>query len=461
MLNVVTSRSGTDCRGNCRREVLQIGSLALGGLTLTDLLSARALAAKQGRVTKDTSVILLFLTGGPSQIETFDPKLTAPSEYRSVTGEVASRIPGFTLGGTFERLAQHADKLAVVRSFSHDNADHTKAAELVMRGGNPVHQAGIGALAASLRGISHGQTGMPTHIYLGAKEVDRQFDKERQRLLEAAGPGTLGGAFAPFSLGGEGQLDQDMQLHLSRVRLEDRVSLYHALDRIQRQIDARGAMAGFDQFEQQAWELVLGKSRTAFDLSQENPRLIERYDTSRFLTGIKVQRPSALGRQLLLARRLCEAGCGFITIHNPGWDMHGGDTQMNMPDGMRALGSPVDHAVSAFLEDVADRGLSDRILLMITGEFGRTPRVRDNGGRDHWPRLSTLAFAGGGLRMGQVIGRSTAKAEEPQSDPITPEHLLATVMHVLFDVPQLLRDSSVPRDIRTLQTRSRPIAELV
>lgn len=461
MLHLATSRSGIDCRGICRRDVLQIGSLSLGGLTLIDLLSLRALAANPGRASKNTSVILLFLTGGPSQIETFDPKMTAPSECRSVTGEVASRIPGFTLGGTFERLAQHTDKLAVVRSFSHDNADHTKAAELVMRGGNPVHQAGIGSLAASLRGISHFQTGMPTHVYLGAKEVDRQFDKERQRLLEAAGPGTLGGAFAPFSLGGDGQLDQDMQLHLSRVRLEDRVSLYHALDRIQRQIDARGTMAGFDQFEQQAWELVLGKSRAAFDLSQENPRLIERYDTSRFPTGIKVQRPSTLGRQLLLARRLCEAGCGFITIHNPGWDMHGGDTQLNMPDGMRILGTPVDHAVSAFLEDVADRGLSDRILLIITGEFGRTPRVRDNGGRDHWPRLSTLAFAGGGLRMGQIIGRSTAKAEEPQSDPITPEHVLATVMHALFDVPQLIRDAGIPRDILTLLTRSRPISELV
>src|SRR5439155_13571157 len=133
------------------------------------------------------------------------------------------------------------------------------------------------------------------------------------------------------------------------------------------------------KFEQQAFDILLAKSAAAFDLSKENPRVLERYDTSRFCTGLKQYRASTLGKQLLLARRLCEAGCGFVTIHNPGWDMHGGDTQLNMPDGMQRLGSPVDHAVSAFLEDVAERGLSERILLIITGEFGRTSRLKDNG----------------------------------------------------------------------------------
>ena len=141
--------------------------------------------------------------------------------------------------------------------------------------------------------------------------------------------------------------------------------------------------------------------------------------------------------------------------------MHGGDTQLNMPGGMEELGRPVDHAVSAFLEDVAERGLSDKILLIITGEFGRTPRVKDNGGRDHWPRLSTLAFAGGGLRMGQAIGQSTAKAEEPRSEPITLDSLFATVMHVLFDVPKLRTQAGVPREIITLLERGKPIRELV
>jgi uncharacterized protein (DUF1501 family) len=424
-------------------------------------LSARARAAAAETPVKETSIILLFLTGGPSQIETFDPKMTAPREYRSVTGDVASNIPGVALGGTFSRLARHADKLALVRSFSHDVSDHTKAVEQVMRGGNTIHHAGMGAFAARLRGTSRPGTGLPTHVYLSAREVDRQFEKERQRLLEATGPGELGGANAPFPVGGDGQLNRDMQLGIARARLDDRMALHRALDRLNRQVDARGAMRQLDQFEEQALELVLGKSRTAFDLSNEDPRLVEAYDTGSYLTGITQDRPSTLGRQLLLARRLCEAGCGFVTIHNPGWDMHGGKTQMNIPEGMRRLGTPVDHAVSAFLEDVADRGLSDKILLIITGEFGRSPRVSDNGGRDHWPRLSTLAFAGGGLRMGQVIGRSTAKAEEPQSDPITLDSLFATVMHVLFDVPALSAEASQPRDIASLLSRSRPIAELI
>jgi uncharacterized protein (DUF1501 family) len=461
MLDLVANNACRNCEGNTRREFLQVGTLALGGLSLAGLLSARARAAAAGKAAKETSVVLLFLTGGPSQIETFDPKMAAPAEYRSVTGDVASNIPGVALGGTFTGLARHADKMAFVRSFTHDTSDHTKAVEQVVRGGNPIHQAGMGAVAARLRGTSRPGTGMPTHVYLSSQEVDRQFDKERQRLLDATGPGGLGGANGPFPVGGDDQIGRDMQLCISQTRLDDRLALNRALDRLNRQVDARSVMRGLDEFEQQALELVLGKSRAAFDLSNEAPRLVERYDTSGYRTGITQDRPSALGRQLLLARRLCEAGCGFITIHNPGWDMHGGDTQMNMPDGMLRLGRPVDHAVSAFLEDVAQRGLSDRILLIITGEFGRTPRVKDNGGRDHWPRLTTLAFAGGSLRMGQVIGRSSSKAEEPISDPVTLDNLFATVMHVLFDVPSLSVQTDVPRDIASLLARNRPIPELL
>jgi uncharacterized protein (DUF1501 family) len=463
MLKIFPGGSGgrTTRAGQTRREFLEVGTLALGSLSLPALLSARARAAAAGHSVKDTAVVMLFLTGGPSQIETFDPKMTAPAEYRSVTGDVASKIPGVALGGTFTGLARHVDKLALVRSFSHDSSDHTKAVELVMRGGNTIHHAGMGAFATRLRGTSRPGTGMPTHIYLSSQEVDRQFEKERQRLLDAAGPGELGGANGPFPVGGDSQLNRDLQLRIAPNRLGDRLALHRALDRLNRQVDARGAMRQLDEFEEQALELVLGQSRAAFDLSTEDPRLVESYDTSRYQTGITQDRPSTLGRQMLLARRLCEAGCGFVTIHNPGWDMHGGPTQMNMPDGMRRLGRAVDHAVSAFLEDVSSRCLSEKILLIITGEFGRTPRVKENGGRDHWPRLSTLAFAGGGLRMGQVIGRSTARAEEPQSDPITLDNLFATVMHVLLDVPALNVDGRVPREIASLLSRSRPIAELI
>lgn len=458
MLQLTTDRAARNCSGKSRREFLQIGSLGLGGLSLASLLAARADAASE--TVKDVSVVMLFLTGGPSQVETFDPKMTAPSEFRSVTGAAKSKLPGVAFGGTFERLASLAYRMAVVRSFSHNNSNHTGAVQDVMRGANPT-KAGMGSLVARLRGTSHPQSGMPTHIYLGSKEVDRQFDKERLRLLEATGPGTMGGAYGPFQIGGDGHVNQNMRLRIDRARLDDRLALQKALDQLNRQIDARGQMQGFDKFEQQALELILGKSRAAFDISTEDPRLVERYDTSRFQTGITKQRPSTLGKQMLLARRLCEAGCGFITIHNPGWDMHGGNTQLNMPHGMKTLGRPVDRAVGAFLEDVQQRGLSEKILLIITGEFGRTPKVKDNGGRDHWPKLSTLAFAGGGLQMGQVVGHSTAKAEQPRSEPITIDHLTATVLHALFDTAALRVQRNLPREIVSLIDRGKPIAELI
>ena len=458
MLELMLRNRRPQCQGGSRREFLQIGSLALGGLTLPRLLAARAMTTGNN---KDKSVVLLFLTGGPSQIETFDPKVDAPSGHRSATGAIQTNFPGVRFGGTFPQLASLASELAVVRSFTHGESDHTKAVQQVIRGGNPINKAGLGAIASRLRGTSHPETGMPTHVYLSAQEIDRQFNKERLRLLEAGGAGELGGGYGPFQIGAGGQMSERMKLKIPRDRLDDRLSLNRALDQLHRTVDSDPAMDDVDQFERQALELILGKTRRAFDLSQEDPRLVERYDTSSFQTGIHADRRSTLGKQMLLARRLCEAGCGFVTIHNPGWDMHGGNTQLDMPHGMEELGRPVDRAVSAFLEDVRQRGLSEKILLVITGEFGRTPRLKDNGGRDHWPRLSTLAFAGGGLRMGKVVGRSSSKAEEPASEPVTLDQLFATVMHALFDVPGLRQQVNLPPEIASLLERGQPIRELV
>lgn len=456
MLEIITGRDTSN-----RREFLQIGTLALGGLTLPHLLETQAALRAQGRPERNKSIVMLFLTGGPSQIETFDPKMMAPSDVRSITGEVKTPLPGVTFGATFPLISQFADRMAVVRSFTHDESDHTRAVQQVMRGGNSVNNAGLGSLTARLRGTNHADTGMPTQVYLSENEVDKQFNKERLRLLEAAGPGQMGGAYGPFQAGGASESSNNMQLRIAHPRLDDRLALRRALDRLNRQVDIHGTMGDFDKFESQAMDLLFGKSKSAFDVSLEAPRLLARYDTSRFAAGIHQDQSSSLGHQMLLARRLCEAGCGFVTVHNAGWDMHGGPTQYNMPNGMRELGRPVDHAVSAFLEDVHARGLNDRILLIITGEFGRTTRVKENGGRDHWPRLSTLAFAGGGLRMGQVIGQSSADAGEPQSDPVTLDHLFATVMHTLFDVSRLRLEANLPRDIAALLERERPIPQLM
>ena len=189
--------------------------------------------------------------------------------------------------------------------------------------------------------------------------------------------------------------------------------------------------------------------------------MLARYDTAQFSTGFKKFRPSALGRQLLLARRLCERGCIFVTIQNPGWDMHADSNNHAIVRGMEMLGRPVDHAISVFLDDLADRRLERDVLLVVTGDFGRTPRLNKAGGRDNWPKLSTLAFAGGGLSMGQVIGQSTSKAEAPATTPVTLDQVLSNVMHYLFDLARLRLQAGVPREISRALEESTPIKELI
>jgi hypothetical protein len=422
MLNVVSDRMFRDCDGTTRREFLKIGALGAGALTLPNLLAARAQAAAAGKKVKNTSVVWIWLAGGPTHVETFNPNMGAPVEYRSTTGEVATRIPGVTIGGTFPKIASVADKMAIVRSFAHTDSGHAGGTHFVMTGydnrnldnGGTSNRPAIGAIVARVRGTNHPQTGMPTYVRMG-----NPFRSGTD------GPAFLGTAYSPFDPAG--QALKNMQMAVSEKRLDDRRALLTSLDRINNVVDRSGMMEGIDRFEQQAFNLVLGGAADAFDLKHENPKLVKRYG-------------KGLGEQLLRARRLCEAGCGFVTMTYGGWDMH-----QKIKDNMERRAPELDRAVAAFVEDVHQRGLSDNILLVITGEFGRTPKVNRNGGRDHWAPLSTLALSGGGLNMGQVVGESTPKADLPRTQPIRPQDLMATVFHVLGIDPQVQFNNNTGR----------------
>jgi hypothetical protein len=435
MLHVSGVRRNPACDGKSRRDFLKIGALGIGGLTLTDLLKARAQQTESGKQSRNTSVVWLWLGGGPTHVETFDPKMSAPVEFRSVTGSVKTNVAGMELGGNFKKMARLGDKLAVVRSFAHRNSGHGGGTHWVMTGydfppadnGQAPIKPGLGSILSRYRGANNAASGLPMYVRLGGILGD--------------GPAWLGSAYSPFDTSGNSRRNMDLKVALSQ--LQDRRSLLKSFDTMNREIDRSGLVSGLDSIESQAFDLILSRAREAFDVSREDPKLRDRYGKDQ------------LGSQMLLARRLCEAGVGFVTLHFGGWDMHG-----NIKQGMDNLGPKVDEAVSAFIEDVNNRGLEKDILLVISGEFGRTPRINGGAGRDHWAPLSTLALAGGGLKMGQVVGESSEKVEVPKTTPITPQDLMATVFHVL-GIPQDLHYKDPSGRPIPMINGGKPIAELV
>ncbi len=443
-----------------RRDFLRIGSLALGGLSLPGLLAARASAAPAKALATGKSVILLFMQGGPSQFETFDPKMTAPADIRSAIGEVATSIPGVTFGSLLPKLARLADRLAIVRSFTTGDANH----DIKLVVGRDTGGANLGSLYARAVGPTRPRTGMPTNALLLPRSVDPSTGAPSTNFGQFEATGSLGSGYAPFVPGGEGNLQKDMQLNLPLDRLDARRELLTGLDRWRRAMDAAndsvdGDSGSGESLREQAFSTILGGVAGAFDLSKEDPRTVERYDTAPLVRPDQISQKwnnyshycdnaKSLGKLLLLARRLCEAGCGFVTVTtNFVWDMHADVNNAGVAEGMRYMGPPLDHAVSALVEDLAQRGLSDQILLVCCGEMGRTPRLNANGGRDHWGNLAPLLLAGGGLKMGQVIGQSNRDGSEPATEPVRIKNLIATVLGSLVDLGELRITRGMPNEL--------------
>jgi hypothetical protein len=415
--------TGRTCDGLSRRNFLQVGSLGIAGLTLPNLLRAK----EAGAALNNKSVIWVWLGGGPTHVETFDPKMDAPREYRSTTGECKTNIPGVSIGGTYPKLAKCMDSMALVRSFAHGNSSHGTGTTWVMTGYNDrtKMRPSMGSIIAKAKGTAHPVTGLPSYVRIGGIGSD--------------GPGWLGTRFQALSP--TGQARKNMELSVDANRFQSRHALLDSIDVINRKMDRSGQMEGLDGFEQQAFDLVLGSAKDAFDIKKEDPKVRARYGRG-------------LGEQLLLARRLTAAGSRFVNIQYGGWDMHG-----KIQNAMKSRSPQMDQGLSALIEDLKASGQLDDTLLVVTGEFGRTPRVNSKGGRDHWGRLCTLMLAGGGLEMGQVIGKSSPKLEDPAERHITPQDMLATVIKMFGLDPKLQFMNNQGRPTYVVED-GRPITEL-
>lgn len=449
------------CPGpSSRRTFLQAGALALGGVGLRDVLAARAEA---GVPRRDTAVILLYLHGGPSQLETYDLKPEAPSEYRSVFRSIPTRVPGMEICELFPLQAAQAHRFALVRSLHHDVNIHSDGGIVVLTGKRPTvldpnsqsksEHPDLGSIASRVRGP--GPDGLPAYVAIPqAPYMTRPTYLGRQHEAFAArDPSTPDYRPAQLSLGG----GRDARM------LEDRRRLLARIDRFRAEHDPSGGMQAADEYRNLAFELLTSpRVAAAFDLRQEPDALRDRY--GRHLWG----------QGCLLARRLAEAGTAVVTLfidtpkNGPeftNWDDHvmNAGRPGHFGGFMRTRLPYLDQCLAALIADLYDRGLDRRVMVVVVGEFGRTPRlsVNANGtGRDHWPQAYTALLAGGGLRTGQVVGATNARAEHPTERPLTPQDLLATIYRHLGIDPARTFDDFTGRPMPVL-FHGEPIRELV
>jgi hypothetical protein len=438
MLILQTGKPARNCQGMTRRCALKAGLLGASGLALPDLLKLRAESAAR----KDTAVILIWLDGGPSQLETYDPKPDAPAEYRGPYGVINTRVPGIHISETLPHHARHADKMVFVRSVHHDNGDHFAGGHWMLTGrfgSTAANMApmypGIGAYTARVRGAN--RAGLPAFVGLPAAQSIYLFPGYQ-------GAAYLGPAYNPFDVDREskylaanakmriGSPKWLKQFDVERAkRTSSQRGLLTSFDTLRRDLDTSGVVDAMDRYQQQALEMILGgRARTAFDVDREDPKVADRYGQGPW------------GRYTLMARRLVEAGVTFVTVDMPHWDDHS-----RIKEGHGYKLPHLDQAVGGLMDDLTERGLLERVLVVVMGEFGRTPKLNTGQpgipipGRDHWGNAISVMMAGGGLKGGQVVGATNAKAEFPVARPLNPADIHATIYHVLgIDPNQTFKD---------------------
>jgi len=433
------------CDGVSRRNFIRIGALGLGGLALPQLLQAEAAS---GIRRSHKAVIMIYLPGGPPHQDTFDLKLDAPPEIRGEFRPISTNVPGLQICEHLPRIAKVCDKLAVIRSIADAVDDHTDFMCMTGRrkanpppGGWPTFGAVVSKVLGSVN------AGAPPFVGLEPKMQHRPYN--------AANPGFLGAAHNAFRPQAEGK--SDMVLNGVTVdRLADRRALLASFDGFRREVDSSGLMEGVDAFRQQAFGMLTSsRLLEALDVSKENAKLRERYGKG----DPKVHGDAApmLNEQFLVARRLVEAGARVVTVAYGFWDYHGNNFK-----NARADLPLFDQALSALLTDLHERGMDRDVSVVVWGEFGRTPTINKDGGRDHWPRASFALLSGGGMRMGQVIGATDRLGGEPNARPVTFGEVFATIYHKLgLDVNKVTVNDLSGRPMFLVPEGAQPMRELV
>lgn len=428
------------CQSISRRAFVQVGASTVLGLSLGDWLKQKAHGSRPGTAK---SVVLLWLWGGPSQLDTFDPKPQAPLEYRGPFGTIPTKIPGVRFTELFPKLAGVSDHLAVVRSLHTTSNDHGVAGTIgltgsasggVDLGGKPLagtpRPATGSVVARAIRPLSKGRTEagqLPPFLVIGGKL------HQGKKPIIGEGGGPLGALYDPFRLEYDplhGTKVPALQLapDLSPDRIDDRATLMKALDIVERRTDQVRTTNALDDYRSQALGMLTSaKARTMFDLTQEKPSTRDAYGRTRF------------GQSCLLARRLVEHGVPFVQVNwsdhveaeedsgDGGWDHHYRNFQIMQDRHAMWL----DQSVTAFLNDLRARGLLQSTLVLAVGEFGRSPKVNDKAGREHHPGVYSALLFGGGIVGGRVIGESDAKADKPRDNPLTPADLCTTIHHAV------------------------------
>jgi hypothetical protein len=407
-----------NCPGPSRRDFLRVGALSALGLTLPQLLASRSLAAAPAAKAK--SCILIWLDGGPSHLETFDIKPDAPAEVRGPFKSIETNVPGIQICDLFERTARRMDRAVIVHSMTSPLGEHNLGAHYLLTGYQPTPALEYPAVGSVVAHLDSAERTLPGHIAVP------NFGVGGKRI---SGNGYLPASARPFEVGGDPSKPDFRVEHLdfypdiTATRIDRRREYLAALDRFSKGADA-GEAPATQPFEQ-AYRLITSpESKAAFDLTQESGETRARYG------------PRTIGQSTLLARRLVEAGVPFVTVNSTGWDTHQ-NLYTTLKEGYTGAKVPVglvpslDLALSALLDDLTDRGLLGETLVVVMGEFGRTPKINTQGGRDHWPRVFSVFLAGGGIPGGQVIGSSDATGESPKDRPVTPADLAATIYTLL------------------------------